>query len=121
MSARPADPLTEPRVPIGHAGRLDARARSRQRRSAFDRHDAFPRRAPMLHARDDLLADKAAFVEIDAVQLVEQRLMREDIAEGIVAAAFRHAEADAEMVVVLLGRGVTTECRRTCALGRQAR
>jgi hypothetical protein len=47
----------------------------------------------MLHARDDFLADEAAFREIDPVQLVEQRLMRKGIAEGIVLAAFRHAEA----------------------------
>ncbi len=73
----------------------------------------------MLHARDDLLADEAAFVEIDAVQMVEQRLVRKGIAESIVLAAFRHAEGDAEGVVVLLARGLATEFGGTCALRQE--
>ena len=47
----------------------------------------------MLHARDDFLADKAALLEIDPVQLVEQRLMREGVAEGIVARRLRARRA----------------------------
>ena len=61
---------------------------------------ALPRRAAMLHARDDLLPDIAAFGEVDAVQLIEQRLMREGVAERVVAAAFRHAEPDTQSLVV---------------------
>jgi hypothetical protein len=36
----------------------------------------------MLHARDDLLADIAALGEVDAVQLIEQGLMRKGLAEA---------------------------------------
>src|SRR5262245_62299288 len=73
----------------------------------------------MLHARDTLLADEAAFREIDAVQLVEQRLMREGVAEDIILAALRHALADTEGVVVLLACRLATERRGTCALRQE--
>ena len=67
-----------------------------------DRHDPGARRAAVLHARDDLLADVAALVEIDAVQLVHQRLVREGVAPQKILAAFGHAERDAVGVVGLL-------------------
>ena len=44
----------------------------------------------MLHARHHLLADEAALIEVDAVQLIEHRLMREGVAEAVVAAALGH-------------------------------
>ena len=53
----------------------------------------------MLHARDDLLTDVAAFVEIDPAQLIHQGFVREGVAEGEVLAAFRNAERDAVSVV----------------------
>jgi hypothetical protein len=54
----------------------------------------------MLHARDDFLADIAAFAEIDAVQLVEQGFVREGFAEAIIQAAFRDAKSYAIGVIV---------------------
>ncbi len=82
----------------------DLRSRG-QRRLALDRHDALARAAAMLHAAHHLLADEAALVEGDAVEQVEVGLVREGIAEGVVLAAFRHAERDA-MGVIRLGCGI---------------
>ena len=42
-------------------------------------------------------------------RIVEQGLVREDFAERIVAAAFRHAEPDPERVVVVLRSGGAAE------------
>ena len=75
-----------------------------------------PRRAAMLHARDDLLADVAALAEVDAAELVHVGVVREGVAEGEVDAAFRHAERDAVRVVVGLARLV--EIRRHVGAGR---
>ncbi len=49
----------------------------------------------MLHARDDLLADIAALVEIDAGKTVHVGLVRERIAVHEIEPAARHAERDA--------------------------
>ena len=62
------------------------------------------RRAAVLHAGDDLLADVAALVEIDAVQLVHESLMREGFAERKILAAFRHPERNPVGVVSLSRR-----------------
>ena len=64
-------------------------------------HDALARRPAMAHARDDLLADIAALVEIDAMQQVEVGVMREGVAIGEIDAALRHADADAQRLVVV--------------------
>src|SRR4029078_12157406 len=100
----------------GHTISLDAGAGSGQGCVARDRHDALPRRAAMLHARDDLLPDIAAFGEVDAVQLIEQRLMREGVAERVVAAAFRHAEPDTQGLVVRFARVLAAEIGRILLL-----
>src|SRR5947209_4040563 len=49
----------------------------------------------MLHARHDLLADEAALVEIDAMELVHVGLMRKRIAIHEIKAAARYPERDA--------------------------
>ena len=64
--------------------------------------DALPRGTAMLHARHHLLADEAALLEVDAVQLIEHRLMREGVAESVVAAALGHAKRDAARVILIL-------------------
>ena len=66
--------------------------------------DATARRAAMLHARDDLLADEAALGEVDAGELVHVRVMGEGLAEGEVDAALGNAEPDAMGVVGGFGR-----------------
>ena len=60
-----------------------------------DRHDAAARAGAMLDARDHLLPDIAAFVEIDAGELVHVGLVREGVAIDEIHAAARHAERDA--------------------------
>ena len=119
MSASPAAPLTEPSVPIRQTVSLDARAGSGEGAHALDGHDALPRRAAMLHARDDLLPDIASLLEVDAIQLIEQRLMREGVAERVVAAAFRHAEADAHGVIVRFLSGLAAKLRRARSAGNE--
>ena len=65
-----------------------------------DRNHAGAGDAAMLHARHHLLADEAALVEVDAVELVHVGLVRERIAIDEVEAAARHAERDAVRLVV---------------------
>ena len=67
--------------------------------ASFDPHDALARGPAMLHARDDLLADVAALVEIDAVEQVEVGVVREGVAVGEIDAALRHADGDAQRLV----------------------
>lgn len=62
----------------------------------------------MLHPRDHLLPDIAALLEVHAAELVHQRLVREGVAEGEVAPAFRHAEPDA-VGVIRVFRGIGRE------------
>ena len=57
----------------------------------------------MLHARHDLLADEAAFLETYAAHLVEQHVVWEGVSQRIVGAAFGDAIVDAERVPVDLG------------------
>ncbi len=103
---------TEPTVPITAAPAVTS-APDSERRLAFDRHDALADVGAVLHAAHHLLADEAALVEGDAVQQVEVRLVREGIAEGVVLAAFRHAERDAVGVVrCRLGRWLQRYRRR---------
>ena len=74
----------------------------------------------MLHARDHLLADIAAFGEIDAAELVHVGLVREGIAVAEIEPALRHAERDAMRLVLRgidqrraeLGRGCGGKVRR---------
>ena len=84
------------------AARDDLRAGRRQRPPSFHADDAFPRSTAMLHARHHLLADEAALLEVDAVQLIEHRLMREGVAESVVAAALGHAKRNAAGVILIL-------------------
>src|SRR5690606_17742768 len=58
--------------------------------------EAPPRRAPVMHARDDLLADIASLPQADAAHLVEQGVMRECAAEREVVAAFGNSLSNAE-------------------------
>src|SRR5690606_20041336 len=80
--------------------RLDVSA-GLQRLDAIERHHALARRRAVLHARDDLLADIAAFLEADPAELIEQRLVRKGVAQHVIPAALRHAERDAVRVVLL--------------------
>ncbi len=59
----------------------------------LDARDALARRPAVLHARDDLLPDVAALVEIDAVQEVEVGVVRKGVAIGEIDAALRNAGA----------------------------
>jgi len=54
----------------------------------------------VLRARDDLLANETAFLEIDAREQVHVGLVREGFAIGKIHAAFRHARRDAASVIV---------------------
>ncbi len=99
-SASPEAPLVEPSVPIAIAARGDLGAGCGQRPLPFDADNAFPRRASVLHARHDLLAHIAAFLEVDAVQLVEQGIMRKGVAIGVVASALGHTEPDPPCMVI---------------------
>ena len=82
----------------------------------LDADDAFPRRTAMLHARHHLLADEAALLEVDAVQLIEHRLMREGVAESVVAAALGHAKRDAAGVILILAGERAAEIAEISAL-----
>ena len=73
----------------------------------------------MLHARHDLLTDEAAFVEIDAGELIEHRLMRKGIAKGVVAPALGHAKRDAVRVIFVLASLRAAEIAETRASGKQ--
>ena len=78
--------------------------------------DAFARGPAMLDARDDLLADKAALVEIDAVNEIEIGVVREGLAIGEVDAPLRNAERDAVGLVALGGAGFARRGERAgCA------
>ena len=72
------------------------------RRELLEQHldAAGARGAAMLHARDDLLADIAALVEIDAGEAVHVGLVRKRIAVHEIEPAARHAERDAMGLVV---------------------
>ena len=60
----------------------------------------------MLHARDDFLADIAAFGEIDAAELVHVGLVRKGVAIAEIEAALRHAERDAVRLVLAASTSV---------------
>jgi len=68
----------------------------------------------VLHPGHDLLPDEAALRERDAVKLVEQRLVRERIAEHEIAPALGHAERDA---VRMIGVGRHERAARRCESG----
>ena len=77
-----------------------------------DRHGAGARRAAMLHPRNDLLADIAAFAEIDAAELIHVGLVRKGVAVAEINAAVRHAERDAMRFVFARGDEGCTEIGR---------
>ena len=101
------------------AGR-DRGAGLRRRAVVANRHGARARDAAMLHARDHLLADIAAFGEIDAAELVHVGLVREGVAVAEIDAALRNAERDAVRLVFArvdeggaeIGGGVGGKMRR---------
>ena len=101
--ARPRPCADEPSVPTVLSPALTGVPASGAKPSKLDGHDARARGAAVLHARDHLLADEAALVEVDAAELVHVGLVRERIAVDEVEAAARHAERDA---VRLVGRGI---------------
>ena len=73
----------------------------------------------MLHARHHFLADEAALFEIDAVQGIHGRLVRERVAVDEVLAALGHAERDALLLPNIgIDRREALE-RRFRALARQ--
>ena len=61
-------PTAAPSVPTGSSPSSTGVPGARGRAVELDPDDALARAAAVLHARDDLLADIAAFVEIDAVE-----------------------------------------------------
>src|SRR5579875_3984773 len=63
-----------------------------------------------MHAGDDLLADIAALLEIDAIHHVQIDVMHEDVAIGEIDAALRHALSNAMRLIALLAR--TIEARQ---------
>ena len=97
--------------------------------SKRDRHHARARGAAMLDARDHLLADEAALVEVDAAELVHVGLVRKGIAVNEIEAAARHAERDPvrlvggglEQLRAEIGRGLGGQVRRQHAAQAQRR
>ena len=76
------------------------------------RHQALAHQAAILHARGQLLADEAALLEIDAVQLLEAALQQGRALDHQVAAAVGHAEREARVLVDLARRaGARPSCR----------
>ena len=98
-SASPRVPATEPIVPMV-AGAGDDLAAGLQRRVCLDDHDALAGGAAVLHAAHDFLPHEAALAERHAVEQIHVGLVREGVAEGVVLAAFGHAERDAVRVIV---------------------
>ena len=88
-----------------HAAGDDLAPRRRRQAGEVNPDDALACRAAMLDARDDLLADKAALVEIDAMNEVEIGVVREGFAIGEVGAPLGNAERDAVGLVALGGAG----------------
>src|SRR5580700_7370547 len=71
------------------AGR-NRRAGRRRRAVITHRYGARARSAAMLHAGDNFLADKATFLEIDAVKLIHVGLVRKSVTVSEIDAAMRH-------------------------------
>src|SRR5262249_21731465 len=84
-------------LPAGH----DPPARGRRGLFVSESHDAATAVGALLDARNDLLADIAAFVEIDAVKLVHTGLVWERVAIDEVETATRHAVRDAMGFIVI--------------------
>ena len=97
---KPAAGAAEPSVPTALSPAVTGIAGFRREAVEGDRHDAVARGAAMLDARDHLLADVAALVEIDAAELVHVGLVRKGVAIDEIEAAARHAERDAMRLVV---------------------
>ena len=77
----------------------DGRPGRRRGAGEFDARDALARGSAMLHARDDLLADIAALVEIDPMEKIEIGVVREGVRIGEIEAALGRADGDAKALV----------------------
>src|SRR3984885_14655544 len=93
-------------APRGGAERADGQFavedwRPRRRRGArqFHARDAFAGGPAVLHARNDLLADIAALVEIDPMEEVEIGVVREGVAIGEIEPALRRSYGDTQALV----------------------
>ena len=81
-SARGRGPCAvEPSVPTCLSPAMIGRPERRRELVVSDRHDAAARAGAVLDAGDDLLADIAALVEIDAAELVHVGFVRERVAD----------------------------------------
>ena len=98
-SASPRPSAAEPTVPTSFSPAVTGRPALGREAVVGDRHDAAARGAAMLDARHHLLADIAAFVEIDAGELVHVGLVRKGVAVDEVEPAARHAERNAVRLV----------------------
>src|SRR6202041_3385480 len=93
-------------APEGGAERADGEFavedwRPRRWRGArqFHARDAFAGRPAVLHARNNLLADVAALVEIDPMEEVEIGVVWEGVRIGEIQAALRRSDGDTETLV----------------------
>ena len=105
IMARPVPAAAEPNVPITTPPATISLPGAGGEAGEVNPDDALACRAAMLDARDDLLADKAALLEIDAMNEVEIGVVREGFAIGEVDAPLRNAERDAMGLVALGGAG----------------
>ncbi len=117
-SASPRPLAAEPTWPISLLARHHRQAGAGREVVIDHRHHAAARAGAMLDARDHLLPDIAAFVEIDAGELVHVGLVRKGVAVDEIDAAARHAERDA---VRLVGFRVGEPRRRDLAAASAAR
>src|SRR5580704_848109 len=75
----------------------------------------------MVHAADDLLADIAALLEIDAAEHIHQSLVWESLAKGEILASRGDTQRDAMGVIGCKRGGILDKPGRpqgTCAQGR---
>ncbi len=127
--ARPRPCAVEPSVPTVLSPALTGVPASGAKLSKLTGTIAGARGAAVLHARDHLLADEAALVEVDAAELVHVGLVRERIAVDEVEAAARDAERDAvrlvdrrlDQVRAEIGGGFARKMRRQHAAQPQRR
>ena len=101
-------------VPVLHDNRI------RRRRGAIegDSDQLLLGQPAILGASGDFLPDIAALVEVDAVQGLEAVFQQQRLLHFKVAAAIRHAKADAQGIVVVQRRGDAARRRQACNTGR---
>src|SRR5690606_24909153 len=87
------------------ASRHDFGACCRKISCGIHLHNAAPRRAAMLHARDDLLTNIAALSEGDAAKLIHVGVMREGVAISKIDGSLGYAEGDSVSVVMTRAGG----------------